>query len=137
MRIQIHFLSPILKMFGLLSVFAASSLHAAAKAPQVSERDCLQSSQIRSTAVLNDRQIAYQLRDRSVWINNLDHRCPGLDFSEAFSTEIRGSSVCAIDHIRVLENYSQNFQLGAGCGLGKFTLSEKTMRTLRTEARAK
>ena len=47
-----------------------------AETPVVTTRDCVTTYNLRSTAVLDDATILFQLRDGSVWKNTLDSSCP-------------------------------------------------------------
>ncbi len=105
-----------------------------AETPVVTTRDCVTTYNLRSTAVLDDETILFQLRDGSVWKNTLDSSCPSLGFREAFSYVSRGSQLCDLDTIKVFEPYGNS---GVTCGLGKFELQAGTMRELRAAAREK
>jgi hypothetical protein len=95
-------------------------------------RDCVSTTQIKNTAVLDDQTIIFELRDRSVWKNTLDFSCPRLGFFEAFSYEARGLQLCDLDTIKVIE--SSGF-VGPTCGLGKFERQTQSLRELKTAAR--
>jgi hypothetical protein len=95
-------------------------------------RDCVSTTFLKSTAVLDDQRILFELRDGSVWQNTLDSRCPMLGFSEAFSYQARGAQLCDLDTITVFEPHIS----GATCGLGKFERQAGRMRELRAAARA-
>jgi hypothetical protein len=112
-------------------IFVAALTSAASASPEAT-RDCVTTHALRSTAVLDDQTILFQLRDGSVWKNTLDFSCPSLGFTEAFSYEINGSQLCDLDTIRVFEPYGPQ---GASCGLGKFERQVGTMRELRAAAR--
>ena len=49
------------------------------------KRDCLQTYQTRTTKVLNDSVVLFELKDRTVWRNTLKYACPSLAFEERFS----------------------------------------------------
>ena len=100
--------------------------------PAPSTRDCVTTHSLRSTAVLDDQTILFQLRDGSVWKNTLDFSCPSLGFNESFSYESHGSQLCDLDTIKVFEPFGIS---GASCGLGKFERQKGTMRELRAAAR--
>jgi hypothetical protein len=104
----------------------------AADADVKQSRDCVSTTQIRNTAVLDDQTIIFELRDRSVWKNTLDYSCPRLGFFEAFSYESRGMQLCDLDTIKVIE--SSGF-VGPTCGLGKFERQTQSLRELKTAAR--
>ena len=107
--------------------------HVVVETPASNTRDCLSTHTLRSTAVLDDQTILFQLRDGSVWKNTLDFSCPTLGFHESFSYVSHGSRLCDLDSIKVFEPFGIS---GASCGLGKFERQLGTMRELRTAARA-
>ena len=107
---------------------------AAAETPAVTTRDCVTTHTLRSTAVLDDQTILFQLRDGSVWKNTLDFSCPSLGFHESFSYESHGLQLCDLDSIKVFEPFGNS---GATCGLGKFERQVGSMRELRAAAREK
>ena len=85
------------------------------------KRDCVQTYQIRSTKVLNDSVVLFELKDRTVWRNTLKYACPSLAFEARFSYKISGSSLCRMDTIRVLRNFGSTLDEGASCSLSAFT----------------
>ena len=105
---------------------------AAADVPAAATRDCVTTSTLRNTAVLDDQTILFQLRDGSVWKNTLDFSCPSLGFHESFSYVSHGMQLCDLDTIKVFEPLGTS---GASCGLGKFERQQGTMRELRVAAR--
>jgi hypothetical protein len=113
----------------ILSLILAASLHAA---PQVETRDCLNTTRIKTTAVLDDKTILFEMRDGSVWQNTLKLKCPSLGFNEAFIYESRGSQLCAIDTIQVFDRHI----VGARCGLSKFQSVEGSLKQLRAAFKA-
>ena len=113
----------------LSTLLFVAALSAGSDAPVV--RDCLTTSQVRSTAVLDDKTILFEMRDRSVWKNSLDFGCPSLGFYEAFSYETYGSRLCDMDYIQVFENG----RVGASCGLGKFERQVGSLRELNAADR--
>lgn len=115
----------------LISLVLVAAL-AAAETPAVTTRDCVTTHTLRSTAVLDDRTILFQLRDGSVWKNTLDFSCASLGFHEAFSYESHGSQLCDMDTIKVFQPFGN---AGASCRLGKFERQVGSMRELRAAAR--
>ncbi|GEM_PF-1384579 len=122
-----------LVLAAVLSV-SETSAETSAETLAVTTRDCVTTYNLRSTAVLDDQTILFQLRDGSVWKNTLDFSCPSLGFREAFSYVSRGSQLCDLDTIKVFEPYGNS---GVTCGLGKFELQDGSMRDLRAAAREK
>jgi hypothetical protein len=76
-------------------------------------------NRIKSTRVLNDQIIDFQLRDGRVLRNMLPAPCPSLGAYEAFSYKTSLSRLCSIDFITVLER-AGGLRRGASCGLGPF-----------------
>lgn len=115
-----------------LELLAVASLGLAAdETPMV--KSCLIHSQLKSTAVIDDQTILFELRDRSVWVNKLRYRCPSLGFHESFSFHVRGNSICNVDTITV---FAPDF-IGATCGLSKFERVEGRLVDVRKELEAK
>jgi hypothetical protein len=114
-------------MFLELLVIASVGLGASQSTP-VQSKDCLYTQRIRSTAVLDDQTILFEMRDGSVWANKLSHRCPTLGFNESFIYETRGGQLCSIDTIQVFERHSIG---GPRCGLSKFERQAGTLREVR------
>jgi len=87
--------------------------------------DCVSTTRIRSTEVIDDRTIVFYLRGGRVYSNILDHDCPSLLREDLFAYEARGGRLCSSDFIRVLPR--SGFGIGPSCGLGDFhpiTLAE-------------
>ncbi len=121
-------------LISLVLVATLSAAETPSEKPVETTRDCVTTYNLRSTAVLDDQTILFQLRDGSVWKNTLDSSCPSLGFREAFSYVSRGNQLCDLDTIKVFEPYGD---LGVTCGLGKFELQEGSLRELRAAAREK
>ena len=80
---------------------------------------CVQISQIRSTRVIDDQTIDFQMRNGTVLRNTLPNRCPGLGFERAFSYRTSIAQLCNVDIITVVVQ-GGGPQIGASCGLGQF-----------------
>jgi hypothetical protein len=113
----------------LLEIIAVASLSLGASTNDAKPvvKNCLTVSQLRSTAVIDDKTVLFELRNRSVWVNKLKFKCPSLGFYESFSYEVHGNSICDIDVIRV---FAQN-HIGASCGLSKFERVEGRLSDVR------
>ncbi len=85
---------------------------------------CLQIGSIRSTDVIDDYTIDFEVGSRT-YRNRLPNRCPGLKSEDRFSYETSQSRLCNVDIVNVLYDYGGTFQRGAGCGLGQFQEIEK------------
>ena len=101
-------------------------------------RDCINTQRIRSTEVLSDREILFRISGTEFYLNKLPHRCSGLRMADAFSYEVRGSQLCAIDLIRVVNTFGGGIRPGIACGLGKFLpVSEEQIPLVRERAKVK
>ncbi len=121
-------------LISLVLIGALAAADAPSETPKATMRDCVTTYTLRSTAVLDDQTILFQLRDGSVWKNTLDYSCPSLGFREAFSYESHGTQLCDVDTIKVFEPYGNS---GVTCGLGKFERQVGSMHELRMAAREK
>ncbi|MGL6044705.1 MAG: hypothetical protein ACRC1J_12350 [Sandaracinobacteroides sp.] len=79
----------------------------------------MQTSQIRSTSVIDDQTIDFQMRGGQVLRNTLPNRCPGLGFARAFSYATSINQLCNVDIITVVQQGGGPTR-GASCGLGQF-----------------
>jgi hypothetical protein len=86
---------------------------------------CVSTYNIRSTRVIDDQTIDFEMSGRKLYRNTLPYSCPSLKSEERFSYKPTGSQLCSVDTIRVLNSYGGHLQEGAGCGLGKFQQIEK------------
>jgi len=102
-------------------VLALSALSPSEVITVNASRECVPVTQIRSTKVLNDSTVLFELRDRTVWRNTLKLSCPSLAFEDRFSYTISGTSLCRMDTIRVLRTGAFGLDEGASCGLSAFT----------------
>lgn len=110
---------------GLAVVYARDK----APAPEVravgEPKSCVTTHQIRTTKIIDDSTIDFEMAGGKTYRNTLSHSCPGLRRDDAFSYRTSTSQLCSVDIIRVIENYGGRLQEGAGCGLGKFQEVEK------------
>ena len=90
--------------------------------------NCIMPSRIRSTHVIDDQTIDFEMLGGDVYRNSLPHKCPSLGFEERFSYKLSTSQLCSVDIIYVLHNYGGSLSQGAGCGLGKFQKMEKVAK---------
>lgn len=101
-------------------------------------RDCVNTQRIRSSDVLSDREILFFMNGSDVYLNKLPHRCSGLRRADTFSYEVRGSQLCHIDLIRVVDYFGGSIRPGVACGLGKFLpVDKEQVPLLREQAKAR
>ncbi len=95
--------------------------------PEVEEDDsiiegqrCLSSRPIRKTEVLDDQNILFYMRGRTIYHNILPRRCNGLAREGRFSYRVTSSNLCQLDSIRILYGTAGGMQEGRSCRLGYF-----------------
>jgi hypothetical protein len=77
-------------------------------------RDCIMSSSIRQTEAIDDQNVLFFMRDRTVYRNHLPRKCPGLEREDRFTYKLDGTRrLCSINTITILED-----SLFGGGGLG-------------------
>jgi len=80
--------------------------------------NCISITQIRSTKVVSDRVIDFEMNGNRVYRNVLPISCPTLANEERFAYRTSVAQLCAIDTITVLRN--PGLDRGPTCGLGPF-----------------
>lgn len=86
-------------------------------------RKCISTRRLKSTEVVDDRNILFHMVGKDVFHNILPIQCRGLARSGSFSYRTSGGRLCDIDSIRVFEPYSN--MPGLSCRLGVFHLIGK------------
>ena len=88
-------------------------------------KSCVMRSNIRSTDVIDDQTIDFNMRNGDIYRNTLPSKCSGLGFEEAFSYKTSTNRLCNVDIIRVLTQVGGQLDTRGACGLGKFQQIEK------------
>lgn len=100
-------------------------------------QNCISSSRIRRTDILDDHTIVFYMYGSDIFLNKLPHRCSGLRMADAFGYDVRTSQLCNVDTIRVLDNFGGGIRPGIACGLGKFGLiTEEQLTAIRDKESA-
>lgn len=100
--------------------------------------DCINTQRIRSTEILSDREILFRMSATEFYLNRLPIRCPRLRMSDTFSYEVRGSQLCHVDIIRVVDTFGGGISRGPACGLGKFLpVDQEQVPLVREQAKAR
>lgn len=86
---------------------------------------CISPSQIRSTRIIDDQTIDFDMGGGKVYRNHMAYTCPGLKSEGRFAYKLNTSQLCSVDIITVLYNYGFGLQQGPSCGLGTFQKMEK------------
>jgi len=85
-----------------------------------STTSCISVRSIRSTDIIDDRNVLFYMRGDVVYHNILSRRCPGLAREDRFSYRTSVGRLCDIDSINVLYRDARGMRPGAACGLGQF-----------------
>lgn len=124
------------RQFLLLAASLLTQIPLASTSPQAAEGDepvsCIGLSSIRRTEIIDDKNIAFFMRNGDVYLNRLDRACVGLRRDQPFSYRTSIGQLCNVDVITVLEDYGLGLTRGAACGLGMFEPSDKeTLEALK------
>ncbi len=83
--------------------------------------NCIRNGSIKRTKVLDDRNIIFEMRNNTVYLNTLDNKCNSLGFTRQFSYKPTNNRLCGYDIISVFDSIGPR----GSCGLGQFELLEK------------
>ncbi len=93
---------------------------------------CIDTRRISTTRIIDNQNIQFYMRDRTIYNNELPRRCPGLRRGKTISYRTTISRLCSTDFITLLDNYGMGLSRGASCGLGKFRpISKEEAQALR------
>ncbi len=81
--------------------------------------NCINTRQIRSTHVIDDRTIHFFMTNRRMYRNELPFACSGLGFQRAFKHNSRMSQLCSVNSITVVQPGMRS-GTGVSCPLGRF-----------------
>ena len=102
-------------------------LHLSAAGPSIADevkdenaRNCIQARTIKRTEVLDDLNIFFFMRGKSIYHNILLRQCTGLSRDRRFSYGASTNSLCHLDRIRILHDSGSAIQEGRSCQLGYF-----------------
>ena len=122
-----------MKSWARLAALAAALVLTAGNVPSVlaAERSveperCLHMSRIKSTEILSNKQIVFQMQGGDYFLNTLPYACPGLRRDSTLLYRTSLDLLPNVDVVTVLESLgSAGFLPGASCGLGIFEPMEK------------
>jgi len=83
-------------------------------------RSCIDLRSVRRTEIIDDRNILFHMRGKTVYHNILPHQCGGLAREDRFSYTTTIGRLCSLDMIRVLYTDPFGLREGNSCSLGKF-----------------
>ncbi len=86
---------------------------------------CITPSQLRTSRIIDDKTIDFEMNNGTVYRNVLPNRCPGLKSEDRFAYKLSTNQLCSVDIITVLQSFGYGLSQGASCGLGTFQKMEK------------
>ena len=97
-----------------------------------SMRSCVTLRSLRRTEVIDDGNILFRMRGRTVYHNILPAKCGGLAREDRFSYDAQFGRLCKGDVIRVLYSDSFGMREGSGCRIGAFhKISQEEAKVLK------
>lgn len=95
---------------------------------------CVRVTSIDKTEAVDDQNILFHMRGKTVYRNHLPMRCPRLEQENRIAYQVFGGRLCDSDTITVLEESVFGLQNGFTCGLGDFVpLSPEEVEDLRKQ----
>lgn len=108
----------------------------AAREEAATEVNCIRRASIRSTDIVDDRTIIFNMSQQQFYVNELPNRCFGLRNARTFSYRVTGSQLCNVDTIRVVRSLGGRPDTGPACGLGMFRpVSKEEVEALKNRDR--
>jgi hypothetical protein len=107
---------------GSVGLLAAAGGRAQDNAPEFDRTpaDCIITTTIDRTQAVDDRTILFFMHGKKVYRNYLPRKCPGLERQNRIMYKTRGSRLCDVDTITVLEQWGGRLEPGFTCALGNF-----------------
>ena len=80
---------------------------------------CIPVRSIRSSQVLDERHIVFELPSRTYYLVQFQHKCPQLRRKSTIAYEPRGSQLCRLDYIHAIDNFRPG-PMGPPCSIPGF-----------------
>lgn len=108
-------------LFGLLTCgLSPADEEPVDKVKDESLRRCINTRTIRTTKVMDDLNLLFYTRGKTVYLNRLPRQCYGLSRERRFSYRTTSGNLCNLDMIRILYRSGTGLQEGNACRLGYF-----------------
>ncbi|MFV2090426.1 MAG: hypothetical protein ACC642_07215 [Pseudomonadales bacterium] len=106
---------------------------------------CISTRLIRSTLILDDRHVVFEMSQRKYQLVQFKTRCPRLRRDSTLVYEVRGSQLCRLDQIRPANSFGHGQDIGPPCSIPGFTevtreqvsLLRETLKNQRRQRRNK
>lgn len=92
-------------------------------------KTCINPRRIRDMKIVDDNHILFRVSGKKSYLNTLPRRCHRMDFYDAISYRVRGSSICSNELFHVLDRSSIP---GPSCSFGKFEKVVKKVKGVTT-----
>lgn len=117
----------------VLGLSVADSAMADDEEEKDNSRNCIQTRTLKSTAVVDDRNVLFVKIGNSVYHNRLRKDCKNLGKYKQFSYTTTSGSLCRLDAIHVMDSTGRESRT---CQLGKFyEINTEELRALVEESR--
>jgi uncharacterized protein DUF6491 len=81
---------------------------------------CIDTRRISSTRIVDNQNILFEMRDRTIYHNQLPRKCMGLRSGKTISYRTSLSRLCSNDLITLLDSFGMGMSRGPSCAIGKF-----------------
>ncbi|MEQ8860084.1 MAG: DUF6491 family protein [Pseudomonadales bacterium] len=95
---------------------------------------CLGTFEYDSVEILDDQHLLFEKGDKSVWLNKLRSRCPGLRADDILAFDMRSNRLCSLDSATVIDRFLLWRRSGPTCSLGEFQELTAPQASLLREA---
>ena len=97
---------------------------------------CISIRNVRSTKVLDDRHVVFELPSKQYYLVQFQNRCFQLRPGASMAYEPRGTQLCRLDDIRVIDGF-RGGPVGPPCSIpGFYEISEEQVALLRDTLKA-
>lgn len=121
-------------MLLLLPLAMANAQDDAGEPVDRSETRCIRVSAIDRIEIVDDRNLAFHMRNGDIYLNRLDRACRGLDRGRPYSYRASGGRLCSVDAISMIDDRPFDLTSGSSCGLGEFSpIDEESLAILKGE----
>ncbi len=95
---------------------------------------CITVRRIASSRIIDDQNILFYMRNRTIYHNELRRRCPGLTRNKIISYRTTVGRLCRSDLFTLHDRFGMGTSQGLSCTLGKFRpIREEEAQALKGE----
>lgn len=117
---------------GLLLLLLLPCAHTLAQDEAEQDRGtCISLRQLDEVEIIDERNIAFVMRNGDIYLNRLARTCTGLRPRDTIGYRTSTGRLCSVDTINVLSDFPQPLTTRISCGLGQFErITEDTLAIL-------